>query len=84
MTTISVVTVTQCEKDEWSRMAIDAYRTDRNDFGHRYSAAASLPHGFELRAERYDALQGDYRKWLIGGWAEVERTDGAPAGWAHV
>tara|TARA_R110000868_G_scaffold151523_1_gene376049 strand:+ start:452 stop:697 length:246 start_codon:yes stop_codon:yes gene_type:complete len=35
-----MITVTQHDKNEWSRMAKDAYANDVNYMGHRYSGAA--------------------------------------------
>ena len=52
-------------KLEWARMAQAAYRNGRNDIGHRYSGAAALPEGAAMDIARYDALQHDYRNWLI-------------------
>lgn len=58
------------ERAEWARLAQDAYRTGRNDFGHRFSARAAV--GGYMPLEVFDTLQTIYRRWLIGGWAEVE------------
>lgn len=55
----------QHEKNEWSRFATAAYANDRNDIGHRYSAAASLRNSEAMPTERFDALQADYRAWLV-------------------
>lgn len=64
-----MITITQHDKTEWARMAQDAYRTGHNLEGHRFSAAAaSLPVGAQLSAERFDSLMTAYRAWLIGGW----------------
>ena len=61
------------DKAEWSRMAQDAYRTDRNSFGHRYSVmAATTLRGAALPINIYDDLMRVYRQWLVFGWAEVE------------
>ena len=57
---------------EWSRMAQDAYRTDRNEFGHRFSMQAAIYWGKPIPVNIYDTLMVQYRRWLIGGWAEVE------------
>lgn len=61
------VTVTQSVKDEWSRMATDAYKNDVNYIGHRYSMAAAIPNNSMLVCSAFDALQSNYRKWLIDG-----------------
>lgn len=68
-----MITVTDHEKREWSRMAQDAYSTGRNDIGHTYSAAASIPSGTRLDVARYDALQDRYRSWLVFGWIEADK-----------
>lgn len=56
---------TQHEKNEWSRMATAAYARGINRVGHRYSAAAALPHAGMLEIERFDMLQQGYRAWLV-------------------
>ena len=61
------VTVTQDVKDEWSRMATDAYKHGVNSIGHRYSMAAAIPRNSTLTCQAFDALQSNYRKWLIDG-----------------
>jgi hypothetical protein len=58
------MTPTEHEKREWSRMAHWAYKSDRNDIGHRYSAAGALMRGQSIPIERFDALQAGYREWL--------------------
>jgi hypothetical protein len=63
------MTVTIHTMNEWHRMATDAYRTGRNWFGHRFSVAATRS---QMPIEAYDTLMEQYRRWLIGGWAEVE------------
>lgn len=67
------ITVTQHERDEWSRMAQDAYRTGRNFFGHRYSVAAATAKVLDISV--YDALQINYRRWLVFGWRGVENPE---------
>lgn len=61
------VTVTQDVKNEWSRLATDAYKHSVNYMGHRYSMAAAIPNNSMLTCQAFDALQDNYRKWLIGG-----------------
>ena len=63
------ITPTEHEKAEWSRMAVAAYSANRNDVGHRYSAAASLPRGSIIPVNRFDNLQHGYRAWLC--WNEL-------------
>ena len=58
----------QYEKSEWSRMAQDAYAKDRNDTGHKFSMAATLAKGESVALSWFDALQTEYREWLIGGF----------------
>lgn len=62
-----MITPTQHEKNEWSRLATDAYKAGANQIGHRYSAAAATMNGQQISTARYDALQGPYRAWLIDG-----------------
>ncbi len=76
---LACMVVSEHNKSEWARMAQDAYRTDRNDYGHRYSAAASIPRGTMLTCARYEELQSIYRKWLVFGWKDVP-----PFGWDRV
>jgi hypothetical protein len=67
-----MITVTQHDKNEWARMAKDAYANDVNYMGHRYSGAASIPNGSRLTCQVFDALQDNYRKWLIDGIAQFK------------
>lgn len=60
-----MIPVTDHVKAEWSRFAQAAYARSRNDVGHRFSVAASLPHGSMLPADRFDYLQAQYRAWLV-------------------
>jgi hypothetical protein len=64
---IGVVHPTEHEKNEWSRMAKAAYAIMRNDVGHAYSCAASLPHNGAMRFDYFDKLQDAYRAWLAFG-----------------
>lgn len=66
-----MITVLQHNKDEWSRMASDAYAKGHNAFGHRYSGLAALPTGSKLPVAVYDSVQHVYRQWLVFGWNEV-------------
>jgi len=75
MTTILVL---KHNTDEWARLAQDAYNTDRNDFGHKFSMAAAI-YGPSMdgtlkamRTDVFDTLQTIYRRWLVFGWSEVE------------
>lgn len=61
-------TPTEHEKNEWARMAQDAYAKGFNAIGHRFSAAAALPRGEKIPSARFDSLMADYRAWLIDGW----------------
>jgi hypothetical protein len=69
---MTTITVTEHEAREWSRLAQAAYNSDRNDLGHRFSMAAAVYWGKPCRADVFDTLQTIYRRWLIGGFAEVE------------
>ena len=65
---------TDHEKREWSRMAQAAYSISRNDIGHRYSAAGSMPNGAKTAVKTFDALQTDYRTWLTSNTFPAERA----------
>ncbi len=65
---MNYITVSEHEKAEWSRMAQAAYRESRNAIGHRYSMATTLRKGEQIRLDVFDALQANYRAWLIGGF----------------
>ena len=58
---------TQHEKNEWSRLAQDAYSKSLNAIGHRYSAYASIPRAATITVAMFDSLQVGYRRWLIDG-----------------
>jgi hypothetical protein len=62
---MQMITPTEHEKREWSRMAADAYAKDRNDIGHRYSAWASIKRNVAIRLDVFDTLQINYRRWLV-------------------
>lgn len=62
------ITPSQYEKNEWSRMAQDAYAHDLNDIGHKFSMAATLLNGESCALAWFDALQTEYRAWLIDGF----------------
>lgn len=59
-----MITPTQHEKNEWSRMAVAAYKVGWNDIGTRHSVAASMCSNQQTTLARFDALQADYRDWL--------------------
>lgn len=61
---------THHEKMEWSRLAQAAYASGRNDIGHRFSVAATHRNQEPMDLMIFDALQADYRTWLIGGFDE--------------
>lgn len=69
---MTTLILNQHEASEWSRMAQDAYHTGRNEFGHRFSVASAIYEGKPIRVDVYDTLMTQYRRWLIGGWSEVE------------
>jgi len=62
-----MITPSQYEKNEWSRMAQDCYSKGKNDAGHKFSMAATLKHGQAVSLTLFDALQSEYREWLIDG-----------------
>ena len=78
-----MISTNEANQLEWARMAGDAYRCGRNEWGHRYSAAAAMPQGTQLRDDVYDSLMRPYRSWLIGGWAEVDSPDGVRSERSH-
>lgn len=59
------------EKAEWSRLAQAAYRANLGSIGSKYSAAAAIPSGWKMPADRFDLLQSGYRAWLMFGFAEA-------------
>lgn len=59
-----MITVTPHEKTEWARFATASYAIGRNDLGHTYSVAASIPAGERMDAPRFYALQRPYHAWL--------------------
>lgn len=63
----SSIVPSEHEKSEWSRMAQDCYGRDLNAYGHRYSGAAALRKGESMLITVFDAMQTDYRVWLIDG-----------------
>ena len=67
-----MITITQYEKDQWSRMARVAYSEMRNAIGTRYSVAASIPNGAQIPVEKYDALQNGWRAWFVfNDWSKA-------------
>lgn len=62
------ITPTDHEKSEWSRLAVAAYAHELNDTGHKFSGFASLRHGERIPLPVFDALQTEYRQWLIHGF----------------
>jgi hypothetical protein len=61
----SVITPTEHEKAEWSRLAQAAYKRGKNAIGHRYSVAASHPRNSSVSVTYFDYLQHGYRQWLV-------------------
>lgn len=59
-----MITPTEHEKSEWSRMAVAAYARRDNATGHCFSVAASLPRNAGMHVVWFDALMRDYRRWL--------------------
>lgn len=79
--TMSLVTPTEHEKREWSRMAQAAYAAGRNDVGHPYSMAATLRKGERMAVARYDALMSGYRAWLVFNAWESHDLHRCDCGW---
>jgi hypothetical protein len=63
-----MMTPTQHEKNEWSRLAQSAYSDGYNSIGHHYSAAASMCREQRIPIDLFDWLQAGYREWLINGF----------------
>ena len=62
---MQMMTPTEHEKAEWSRMAQDAYAAGCNAVGHRYSTTAACTLiGGQIPLATFDALQAAYRSWL--------------------
>ena len=67
-----MITVTQYEKDQWSRIAHAAYAEMRNAIGTKYSVAASIPNGTQIPVAKYDALQNGWRAWFVfSDWSKA-------------
>lgn len=64
---MQTMTPTQHEKNEWSRLATEAYKLGQNMVGHKYSVAASLANNATLPISYFDELQTFYRQWLLDG-----------------
>ena len=62
--TRGVITPTQHDKDEWSRMAQAAYQSGHNNIGNRYNRAANIPQNYRITLRQFDELQDGYRAWL--------------------
>lgn len=68
-----MITPTEHDKAEWSRLARAAYAARVNTIGHRYSAAAALRRNEPMDVQRFDQLQAGYRAWLVfGEWPSTE------------
>ena len=65
-----LITPTEHEKREWSRLAGAAYAADHNAIGHRYSGAASIRRDGQITLHYFDFLQVGYRQWLISGFGD--------------
>lgn len=59
-----MITITQNDKDEWSRLATSAYTAGHNTIGHKYSAAAAMPALSKITPGAFEDLQRPYREWL--------------------
>lgn len=62
------ITPSQYEKNEWSRLATNAYSKGLNDIGHKFSAAAALRNKEDCTLAWFDELQTEYRAWLVDGF----------------
>ena len=63
---MTTITTTPHEREEWHRMAADAYRRGDTFIGHRFSVASAC--FAQVRTDVFDALQFLYRQWLIVGY----------------
>jgi len=61
----TMITITEHERTEWSRLAAAAYKAGNNDIGHKFSAAAAYPAGTRIAVSTYHPLQEIYREWLV-------------------
>lgn len=59
-----MITPTEHDKAEWSRLAKYCYANGRNDLGHRFSMAATLRVRESCNVQWYYDLQSIYRGWL--------------------
>lgn len=69
-----MMTPTDHEKREWSRLATSAYAAGLNDLGHKFSGAASIRNGESIALKSFDELQTTYRAWLVGGFDDIKRV----------
>lgn len=69
-----LITPTEHDKAEWSRLAQAAYHSGWNEVGHTFSAGASLPRNGRMDIRRYDAMMAVYRDWLCFGRLAVPAT----------
>ena len=67
----SQMIASQHEKNEWARMAQDAYAKGLNTYGHRFSALAAMPQGAAMHIQEFDVVMSLYRSWLIDGWSTI-------------
>jgi hypothetical protein len=54
------------ERAEWQRLALDATARGFRDTAERFASAALVP---DLPLKTFDALQAEYRQWLVRGFA---------------
>lgn len=74
-----MITLSEHNRAEWSRMAADCYAKGRTYAGHLMSAAATFKAGARWNAERFDMVQAIYRAWLIDDKAPDGTEPAAPA-----
>lgn len=68
MIVVVLCTPTDHEKAEWKRLAADAYRLGLDATGRRFAFAAAQPAAVSFDPATFDALQAEYREWLIAGF----------------
>lgn len=67
MKTIQTICPSTHDKSEWKRMAADAWLNGRTQTADKFKAAGELESYERLPLVDYDALQAEYREWLLWG-----------------
>jgi len=72
------------ERNEWLRMAKDAEKHGMQAIADKFAAAAMrLSSAAEIPLHEFDALQAEYRSWLVDGFKRMTQPAGhTPGPWA--